>query len=55
MDDSVGFGQESFVFKLLETLEWMDRSFRELWGSISWNPLLKLKYPNLLMGLQSIG
>ena len=41
--------QEFFTFKLRGCTKWMDKTFRELWASISWSPLLKLKYPNLLI------
>ena len=41
--------QEFFAFKLQECTKWMDKTFGELWPSISWNPSLKLKYPKLLI------
>ena len=41
--------QEFFAFKLQGCTEWMDKTFGELWASISWSPSLKLKYPNLLI------
>ena len=41
--------QEFFAFKLQGCTKWMDKTFGELWAFISWSPLLKLKYPNLLI------
>jgi hypothetical protein len=46
--DSAACKQEFFAFKLQGSTEWMERTFRDVWASISWNPSLKLKYPNLL-------
>jgi len=40
--------QELFSFKLQGSTKWTDRTFRDIWASISWSPSLKLKYPNLL-------
>ena len=40
--------QEFFAFKVQGSGEWSDRTFEDLWTSISWSPSLKLKFPNLL-------
>jgi hypothetical protein len=40
--------QEFFAFKVQGSCEWSDRTFEDLWTSISWSPSLKLKFPNLL-------
>ena len=47
--DAVACKQEFFAFKLQGCTEWMDKTIGELWASISWSLLLKLKYPNLLI------
>jgi hypothetical protein len=46
--DSAAYKQEFFAFKLQGSTEWMERTFGDVWASISWSPSLKLKYPNLL-------
>jgi hypothetical protein len=46
--DSAACKQEFFAFKLQGSTEWMERTFGDVWASISWSPSLKLKYPNLL-------
>jgi hypothetical protein len=39
----------SLAFKLQYTTEWGDKSFRDLWGMITWNHALQAQYPNLLI------
>jgi hypothetical protein len=46
--DSTACRQEFFAFKLYEISEWAERSFKELWASITWSPSLNVKYPNFL-------
>ena len=41
--------EEFFAFKIQSTTEWCDKTFKDLWGMITWNPTLQLKYENLLM------
>jgi hypothetical protein len=41
--------REFFSFKIQCTTEWMDKSFKDLWAIITWNPSLQGKYANLLI------
>ena len=41
--------EKFFSFKIQSTTEWSDKNFKDLWGMITWNPTLQLKYENLLM------
>ena len=41
--------EEFFSFKIQSTTEWSDKNFKDLWGMITWNPTLRLKYENLLV------
>ena len=41
--------EEFFSFKIQSTTEWFDIKFKDLWGMITWNPTLQLKYENLLV------
>ena len=41
--------EEFFSFKIQSTTEWSDKNFKDLWGMITWNPTLQLKYENLLV------
>jgi hypothetical protein len=41
--------REFYTFKLQATIEWMDKSFFDLWSHISWSPTLQVKFLNLLI------
>jgi hypothetical protein len=47
--DSVACRQEFFAFKLQGSTKWVERTFGDVWASITWSPSLKLKYHNLLI------
>ena len=46
---SVAIKREFFAFKLQVTTDWLDKSFKDVWSMIIWNPTLKMKYENLLV------
>ena len=48
MIDASAVRREFLAFKLRATTEWQDKTFRDLWTMVSWNPTLQLKYSNLL-------
>ena len=48
MIDASAVKREFLAFKLQATTEWQDKTFRDLWTMVSWNPTLQLKYSNLL-------
>jgi hypothetical protein len=47
--DSTACKQVFYAFKLQGSIEWMERTFGDVWASITWSPSLRLKYPNLLI------
>jgi hypothetical protein len=47
--NSSAIKREFFVFKLQATMDWLDKSFKDVWSMITWNHTLKVKYENLLV------
>jgi hypothetical protein len=47
--NSSAIKREFFVFKLQATMDWLDKSFKDVWSMITWNHTLKVKYGNLLV------
>ena len=41
-------GREFFNFKLQRTLDWSDKTFKNVWSMITWNEPLQKSYANLL-------
>ena len=40
--------REFFNFKLQGTLDWSDKTFKDVWSMITWNEPLQKSYANLL-------
>lgn len=38
-----------FYFKLQGTVDWNDKTFRDVWTMLTWNYTLQVKYANILV------
>jgi len=47
--DSNVCGREFFNFKLQASLDWNNKTFKDLWAMVTWNEPLQVKYANILL------